>query len=82
MQITVSCNRPRENSSYHFVMLYLLAILLPPLAVLLVGKPFQALLNLILTLCFYVPGAIHAVLVVMDHKQKQHTEAIIRATRG
>lgn len=49
-------------------MLYLLAIVLPPLAVLLVGKPFQALLNLILTLFFWLPGAIHAVLVVHDKK--------------
>lgn len=62
-------------------MLYLLAILLPPVAVLFCGKPFQAMLNLILTLCFWVPGAIHAVLVVMDHKQKQNTQAIIEATR-
>lgn len=49
-------------------MLYLLAILVPPLAVLLVGKPVQAVLNLILTLFFWFPGAIHAVLVVMDKK--------------
>lgn len=49
-------------------MLYLLALLLPPLAVLLVGKPFQAILNLILTCFFWIPGAIHAVLVVHDKK--------------
>ena len=49
-------------------LLYLIAILLPPLAVLFVGKPFQALLNLILTCFFWFPGAIHAVLVVHDKK--------------
>ncbi|KAA0547821.1 YqaE/Pmp3 family membrane protein [Bacillus sp. BGMRC 2118] len=49
-------------------MLYLLAILLPPVAVLFVGRPFQALFNLILCLFFYIPGAIHAVLVVHDKK--------------
>ncbi|MFA8439343.1 YqaE/Pmp3 family membrane protein [Pueribacillus sp. YX66] len=49
-------------------MMYLLAILLPPLAVLLVGKPFQALLNLLLTLLGWLPGAIHAILVVKDKK--------------
>jgi len=49
-------------------MLYLLAIVLPPAAVLLVGKPFQALFNLILTIFFWLPGAIHAVLVVHDKK--------------
>lgn len=49
-------------------MLYLLAIILPPVAVLLVGRPFQALLNLLLTICFYVPGLIHALLVVNEKK--------------
>ncbi|MBT2647976.1 YqaE/Pmp3 family membrane protein [Bacillus sp. ISL-34] len=49
-------------------MLYLIAIAFPPLAVLLAGKPIQALLNLVLTLFFYVPGLIHAILVVHDKK--------------
>lgn len=56
---------------YHvrsFRMMYLLAILLPPLAVLFVGKPFQAILNFILTLFFWLPGAIHAVLLVHEKK--------------
>ncbi|TFB21847.1 YqaE/Pmp3 family membrane protein [Filobacillus milosensis] len=51
------------------MLLYLLAILLPPVAVLLVGKPTKAILNLILTLIFFVPGAVHAALVVKDHKE-------------
>ncbi|WP_434169661.1 YqaE/Pmp3 family membrane protein [Peribacillus frigoritolerans] len=49
-------------------MLYLIAIFFPPLAVLLAGKPVQAVLNLVLTLFFYVPGLIHAILVVHDKK--------------
>lgn len=49
-------------------MMYLLAILLPPVAVLLVGKPIQALLNLVLTLLLWLPGAVHAILVVKDKK--------------
>ncbi|MBM6618321.1 YqaE/Pmp3 family membrane protein [Bacillus sp. RD4P76] len=49
-------------------MLYLLAILLPPVAVLFVGRPVQALLNFVLCLFFYIPGAIHAILVVHDKK--------------
>jgi uncharacterized membrane protein YqaE (UPF0057 family) len=49
-------------------MMYLLAILLPPVAVLVTGRPIQAVLNLILTLIFWVPGAIHAILVVNEHK--------------
>ena len=39
-------------------MLYLLAILAPPIAVLLIGRPISALLNFGLTLLLWVPGAI------------------------
>ena len=55
-------------------MLYLLAIFLPPVAVLLVGKPFQAFLNLLLCFLFWVPAVIHAVLVVNDHKANKRME--------
>ncbi len=48
--------------------MYLLAIILPPVAVLLTGRPFQALLNLFLTMFLWLPGAIHAILVVNEHK--------------
>ena len=37
-------------------MRYIIAIFLPPLAVFLCGKPLQALLNILLTLLFWVPG--------------------------
>ncbi|EAL15663.1 hypothetical protein membrane Spanning protein-related protein [Bacillus cereus G9241] len=50
-------------------MMYLLAILLPPVAVLFCGKPFQAIINFILTLIFLGSQAfIHAILVVHDKK--------------
>lgn len=66
-------------------MLYLLAVVLPPVAVLLVGKPFQALLNLLLTICFWFPGAIHAILVVKDKKDdkrmKKQAKLIAEAKR-
>jgi uncharacterized membrane protein YqaE (UPF0057 family) len=55
-------------------MMYLLAILLPPVAVLLSGKPIQAFINFLLTLCFWVPGAIHAVLVVNDKKADKRAQ--------
>jgi len=48
-------------------MRFLLAILLPPIAVLLCGRPFLAVLNLGLTLLGWIPGAIHACLVVNQH---------------
>ena len=49
-------------------MLYLLAILIPPLAVLLTGKPVQALLNVGLTFLMWLPGMIHALFVVQEYK--------------
>ncbi len=63
-------------------MMYLLAILLPPVAVLLTGRPFQALLNLFLTLLLWAPGAIHAILVVNEHKANQRADRIARQMRG
>jgi uncharacterized membrane protein YqaE (UPF0057 family) len=60
-------------------MLYLVAILVPPLAVLLCGKPFQALLNILLTVLIYFPGMIHAILVVNNHYADQRTKKIVQA---
>jgi uncharacterized membrane protein YqaE (UPF0057 family) len=63
------------------VVRYLIAIILPPVAVLLCGKPVQFLLNIILTLCFFIPGVVHAVLVVHSHLADQRTERLERAIR-
>jgi uncharacterized membrane protein YqaE (UPF0057 family) len=60
---------------------YLIAILLPPVAVLLKGKPFQAVLNLLLTLCFWIPGMIHAILVVNNANAEKRNRELIRAVR-
>lgn len=60
-------------------MIYLVAIIFPPLAVLLIGKPIQALLNLVLTLLLYLPGLIHAILVINAHKADKRNDALIRA---
>ena len=62
-------------------MLYLIAVILPPFAVLLAGKPFQALLSIPLTLLFYVPGIVHALFVVHNHYADRRTDRLIRATR-
>ena len=48
-------------------MRYLLAILIPPVAVLLCGKPIQFVLNIFLTLLFWVPGMIHAILAARPY---------------
>ena len=46
---------------------------------LLCGKPFQALLNIVLTLLIYFPGMIHAILVVNNHYADQRTKKIVKA---
>lgn len=62
-------------------MRYLLAVFLPPIAVLLCGKPFQALFSVFLTLCGWIPGSIHAVFVVHSHLADKRTDKIVRAIR-
>ncbi|MBX3383061.1 MAG: YqaE/Pmp3 family membrane protein [Phycisphaeraceae bacterium] len=59
-------------------MRYLLAIVLPPVAVLVCGKPFQALLNLFLTLLFWVPGMIHALLVANDYYEDRRADRMVQ----
>ncbi|MBI1778198.1 MAG: hypothetical protein HYR63_22910 [Proteobacteria bacterium] len=73
-------------------MLYLLAILISPLALLFAGKPLQALLNAVIWvaawigLLFLAPGillwligVVHAVLVINAKRADQRTEKIIDA---
>lgn len=64
-------------------MLYLLAILLPPLAVLLCGKPIQAVINLIamVTLIGWIPAMIHACLVVSSHHADRRNQQIVNELR-
>lgn len=51
-------------------MLMLLAIFFPPLAVAFTGKPIQIFYNIILTFLGYIPGVIHAIIVVkQSHNQ-------------
>lgn len=60
-------------------MRYFLAIILPPLAVLLCGKPVQFFLNILLTLLFWIPGVVHAILVVHSHLADKRTDKIVQA---
>lgn len=62
-------------------MLYLLAIVFPPGAVLICGKPVQAALNALLTLAGCLPGIIHAMLVVSSYHADKRTDRIIKAQR-
>ena len=63
-------------------MRYFLAIVLPPLAVLLCGKPIQFILNIFLTLLLWIPGVIHAILVVNSHLADKRTDRIIKAAKA
>jgi len=58
---------------------YLLAIFLPPVAVFLCGKPMQGVINILLTLAFFVPGVIHALFVVHEHFADKRTDRIVKA---
>jgi uncharacterized membrane protein YqaE (UPF0057 family) len=60
-------------------MLLTLAILCPPLAVLLLGKPSRAVANLGLTFLLYVPGLLHAWSAVDRHYTARRNEALLRA---
>jgi uncharacterized membrane protein YqaE (UPF0057 family) len=64
-------------------MRYLIAIILPPLAILMCGKPFQAILALILqiTILGWIPAAIWAILVVNSYQADQRTNRVIKALR-
>lgn len=54
--------------------------LIPPLAILVSGfRPVTLVLNIALTLAFYVPGVIHAVLVVNSHKADKRAQKITDA---
>jgi uncharacterized membrane protein YqaE (UPF0057 family) len=60
-------------------MLYLIAVVFPPLAVLLCGKPIQALLSIPLTMLGWAPGVIHALFVVNNHYAEQRNKRLIQA---
>lgn len=62
-------------------MRYIVAILLPPLAVLFTGRPLSALLNVVLTAFFWIPGVVHALIVqAADEKERRHAELMSAVT--
>lgn len=54
---------------------YFFCIVLPPLAVLLTGRIASFFLSLILTLLGWIPGVIHACLVVNDYHAERRAAA-------
>ena len=63
-------------------MRYFLAIILPPIAVLVCGKPIQAILNLILTLIFWIPGMIHALFIAHSYYADKRADRIVNSLSG
>jgi uncharacterized membrane protein YqaE (UPF0057 family) len=62
-------------------MRYFLCIFLPPVAVLTTGRLGAFLLNLLLTLFFWIPGVIHSILVTQDYYAARRHRELLRATR-
>ncbi len=60
-------------------MLILLAIFLPPVAVLMCGKPISALLNVGLCFLLWIPAMIHAIMVVNDYKADKRVKQLASA---
>jgi uncharacterized membrane protein YqaE (UPF0057 family) len=59
-------------------MLYFLAIFCPPLAVLIKGKPFSAILNFILCFFLWFPGVIHAFMVISSSDAQDRADEHLR----
>ena len=62
-------------------MLFFLAVVLPPLAVILTGRMGSFFLSLILTLFGWLPGVIHAFFVVNDYKNEKRFEELKKSSR-
>ena len=64
-------------------MMYLLAILLPPLAMLMVGRPMEAIICLILQLTVFgwLPAAIWASFMVHSHQTEKRLERMIKESQ-
>lgn len=61
--------------------MYVLAFFVPPVALLLLGKPFQAILNalLCLTLVGIIPAMIWAFAAIANKSADRRTEKLVRA---
>jgi len=62
-------------------MMYVLAIFLPPVAVLFCGRPFGAVLNVLLCLLGWLPGVVHACVVVHDRRDAKRLRRVRDAFR-
>ncbi len=63
------------------IMRYFLCFLFPPLAVLTTGRIGALILNIILTIFFWIPGIIHAILVVNEFYEDRRHRQLMRVAR-
>ena len=59
---------------------FFFCVVCPPIAVLMTGRLGSFLLSLLLTLALWIPGVIHACLVVNDYQEEQRTRALAHST--
>jgi len=63
------------------IMRYFLCFLFPPLAILTTGKIGAFILNIFLTLFFWIPGVIHAILVTTQYYDDKRHRQLMRVAR-
>jgi uncharacterized membrane protein YqaE (UPF0057 family) len=63
------------------IMRYFLCFLCPPIAILTTGKMGSFILNIILTIFFWIPGIIHAVLVVNKYYEDRRHRQLMSVVR-
>ena len=62
-------------------MRYFLCIILPPVGVLTTGRIGAFILNVLLTLCFWIPGVIHAILVTGNYYETKRHKQLLKAIK-
>jgi uncharacterized membrane protein YqaE (UPF0057 family) len=62
-------------------MRYFLCFIFPPAAVLTTGRIGSFILSIILTIFFWIPGVIYAILVTNDFYENRRTRRVIRAVK-
>ncbi len=63
-------------------MRYFLCIILPPIGVITTGRIGAFILNLILTLLFWLPGMIHAILITNQYYADRRHKELLQASRN
>ena len=61
--------------------MFILCILFPPLAALIAGGVMSGLLNLFLSLLGWIPGVVHAFMVVNNEKAEKRNQEQIQAIK-